>query len=261
MESGLTASALAGTPAWPPSLAQAAGNHLVAAIESSHRYVIAMSFPYVTAGLAGFTGCLRSLAAGGPGLRTQSRKDSKAGEQKNAHQGNAKPVNPNPLPGSPQYRGPAVPGPGQYQGPDKYQAPEIRPQPSVPTASVYLSRSVRLIRGLSSSRSLQLRPRAQTRAQTQVRACPRSCADDHAAADAIFVAIFVGGDSDPAVAALGISPAWQSTEAIYWRVSRTCSMAPGGASRLRQPFQPFLYQPPMYFEIRVQCSNLVGASI
>ncbi|MGD0603185.1 MAG: glycosyltransferase family 39 protein [Streptosporangiaceae bacterium] len=61
---------------------------------------------------------------------------------------------------------------------------------------------------------------------------------------------------------LGVSPAWQWDEAVYWRVSTSVQhgvLAEHSVYGL--PFVPFLYQPPVYFLVLAQWFNLVGASI
>ena len=61
---------------------------------------------------------------------------------------------------------------------------------------------------------------------------------------------------------LGVSPAWQWDEAVYWRVSVSVQhgvLAEHSVYGL--PWEPFLYQPPVYFVLVAQWYNLVGASI
>jgi 4-amino-4-deoxy-L-arabinose transferase-like glycosyltransferase len=61
---------------------------------------------------------------------------------------------------------------------------------------------------------------------------------------------------------LGASPAWQWDEAVYWRVSLNVQhgvLAEHSVYGL--PWEPFLYQPPVYFLVVAQWFNLVGASI
>ena len=61
---------------------------------------------------------------------------------------------------------------------------------------------------------------------------------------------------------LGISPAWQWDEAVYWRVS--VNMQHGSLAEhalYGVPWEPFLYQPPIYFDIESRWFDLVGASI
>jgi 4-amino-4-deoxy-L-arabinose transferase-like glycosyltransferase len=78
---------------------------------------------------------------------------------------------------------------------------------------------------------------------------------------AIFVAVLVVGLAIR-LWRLGVSPAWQFDEAVYWRVSENMQHdALAEHSVYGQPFQPFLYQPPMFFEIESRWFSLVGASI
>lgn len=61
---------------------------------------------------------------------------------------------------------------------------------------------------------------------------------------------------------LGVSPAWQWDEAVYWRVST--NVAHGALTEhsvYGLPPEPFLYQPPVYFEILSRWFDLVGSSI
>lgn len=61
---------------------------------------------------------------------------------------------------------------------------------------------------------------------------------------------------------LGLSPAWQWDEAVYWRVS--VNVEHGVLSEHSVygiPWEPFLYQPPIYFVVVAKWFNLVGASI
>ena len=61
---------------------------------------------------------------------------------------------------------------------------------------------------------------------------------------------------------LGVSPAWQFDEAVYWRVSSNLQHRQlAEHSVYGQPFQPFLYQPPMFFLLESRWFDLVGASI
>ena len=78
---------------------------------------------------------------------------------------------------------------------------------------------------------------------------------------AAFVAALVAGIS-LRLWRLGISPAWQWDEAVYWKVSANVQrgvLAEHSAYRL--PWEPFLYQPPVYFKILATWFDLVGASI
>jgi 4-amino-4-deoxy-L-arabinose transferase-like glycosyltransferase len=61
---------------------------------------------------------------------------------------------------------------------------------------------------------------------------------------------------------LNISPAWQWDEAVYWRVSVSVQhgvLAEHSVYGL--PWEPFLYQPPVYFLVVARWFDLVGASI
>jgi 4-amino-4-deoxy-L-arabinose transferase-like glycosyltransferase len=61
---------------------------------------------------------------------------------------------------------------------------------------------------------------------------------------------------------LGILPAWQWDEAVYWRVSTNVQhgvLAEHSVYGL--PWEPFLYQPPIYFKIMASWFDVVGASI
>jgi 4-amino-4-deoxy-L-arabinose transferase-like glycosyltransferase len=61
---------------------------------------------------------------------------------------------------------------------------------------------------------------------------------------------------------LGISPAWQWDEAVYWRVSANVQHGSLTEHSLYGvPWEPFLYQPPIYFEIESRWFDVVGASI
>ena len=78
---------------------------------------------------------------------------------------------------------------------------------------------------------------------------------------AIFVAVFAAGIAIR-LWRLGMSPAWQCDEAVYWRVSANVqhgSLAEHSVYGL--PLQPFLYQPPLFFLIEARWFDLVGASI
>ena len=78
---------------------------------------------------------------------------------------------------------------------------------------------------------------------------------------AIFVAIFAVGIAIR-LWRLGTSPAWQFDEAIYWRVSENMQHGKlAEHSVYGLPFEPFLYQPPIFFEIMARWFDLVGASI
>src|SRR6202167_2698147 len=61
---------------------------------------------------------------------------------------------------------------------------------------------------------------------------------------------------------LGASPAWQWDEAVYWRVS--LSVQHGVLTEHNVyglPWEPFLYQPPVFFKIEALWFDAVGASI
>jgi 4-amino-4-deoxy-L-arabinose transferase-like glycosyltransferase len=61
---------------------------------------------------------------------------------------------------------------------------------------------------------------------------------------------------------LGILPAWQWDEAVYWRVSENVQhgvLAEHSVYGL--PWEPFLYQPPIYFKVLASWFDLAGASI
>ena len=78
---------------------------------------------------------------------------------------------------------------------------------------------------------------------------------------AIFITAFLAGIA-VRLWRLGISPAWQWDEAVYWRVSANVQhgvLAEHSVYGL--PWEPFLYQPPVYFKIMAGWFNLVGASI
>jgi 4-amino-4-deoxy-L-arabinose transferase-like glycosyltransferase len=78
---------------------------------------------------------------------------------------------------------------------------------------------------------------------------------------AIFVSAFAAGIA-VRLWRLGISPAWQWDEAVYWRVSS--NVQHGWLTEHNvygAPWEPFLYQPPVYFDIVSRWFDLVGASI
>ena len=60
---------------------------------------------------------------------------------------------------------------------------------------------------------------------------------------------------------LGISPAWQWDEAVYYRVSLNVQHGFLGEHAHYQAREPFLYQPPFYFLLLARWFSLVGASI
>ena len=78
---------------------------------------------------------------------------------------------------------------------------------------------------------------------------------------AIFLVVFAAGIG-VRLWRLGVSPAWQWDEAVYLRVS--ANMQHGSLAEhsvYGVPWEPFLYQPPIYFEIESRWFDLVGASI
>jgi 4-amino-4-deoxy-L-arabinose transferase-like glycosyltransferase len=78
---------------------------------------------------------------------------------------------------------------------------------------------------------------------------------------AIFVVVLAAGIAIR-LWRLGVSPAWQFDEAVYWRVSSNLQHRQlAEHSVYGQPFQPFLYQPPMFFLVEARWFDLVGASI
>jgi 4-amino-4-deoxy-L-arabinose transferase-like glycosyltransferase len=61
---------------------------------------------------------------------------------------------------------------------------------------------------------------------------------------------------------LASSPAWQFDEAIYWRVSLNVQHGVLAEHTVYGvPWEPFLYQPPLYFLVVARWFSLVGASI
>jgi 4-amino-4-deoxy-L-arabinose transferase-like glycosyltransferase len=61
---------------------------------------------------------------------------------------------------------------------------------------------------------------------------------------------------------LGVSPAWQWDEAVYYRVSVNVQHGTlSEHSLFGVPWEPFLYQPPFYFLLLSQWFGIVGASI
>jgi 4-amino-4-deoxy-L-arabinose transferase-like glycosyltransferase len=78
---------------------------------------------------------------------------------------------------------------------------------------------------------------------------------------AIFVVVFVAGIA-LRLWRLGISPAWQWDEAVYLRVSANVQhgvLAEHSVYGL--PWEPFLYQPPLFFDVQSRWFDLVGASM
>ena len=77
----------------------------------------------------------------------------------------------------------------------------------------------------------------------------------------IFLVVFSAGIA-VRLWRLGISPAWQWDEAVYWRVSANVQHGSLTEHSLYGvPWEPFLYQPPIYFEIESRWFDVVGASI
>jgi 4-amino-4-deoxy-L-arabinose transferase-like glycosyltransferase len=60
---------------------------------------------------------------------------------------------------------------------------------------------------------------------------------------------------------LGVSPAWQWDEAVYYRVSINVQHGLLSEHSLYHNYEPFLYQPPFYFLLLSRWFSLVGASI
>ncbi|SRR6266568_303267 len=61
---------------------------------------------------------------------------------------------------------------------------------------------------------------------------------------------------------LSVSPAWQWDEAVYYRVSVNVQHgALSEHSLYGVPWEPFLYQPPLYFLLLSRWFNIIGASI
>jgi 4-amino-4-deoxy-L-arabinose transferase-like glycosyltransferase len=60
---------------------------------------------------------------------------------------------------------------------------------------------------------------------------------------------------------LGISPAWQWDEAVYYRVSVNVQHGVLSEHSHYRAFEPFLYQPPFYFLVLSRWFDIVGASI
>lgn len=80
-------------------------------------------------------------------------------------------------------------------------------------------------------------------------------------AAAAFLAILVAGVA-LRLWRLGVSPAWQFDEAIYWRVAVNVQHGVLAEHSLYGvPWEPFLYQPPVYFLVVARWFTLVGASI
>jgi 4-amino-4-deoxy-L-arabinose transferase-like glycosyltransferase len=78
---------------------------------------------------------------------------------------------------------------------------------------------------------------------------------------AIFFAVVVAGVSIR-LWRLGTSPAWQWDEAVYWLVSSNVQhRALSEHSVYGLPWEPFLYQPPVFFLLEARWFDLVGSSI
>jgi 4-amino-4-deoxy-L-arabinose transferase-like glycosyltransferase len=83
----------------------------------------------------------------------------------------------------------------------------------------------------------------------------------HISPIAIFALILVTG-STLRLWQLRTSPAWQWDEAVYWRVA--VNMQHGVLSEhpvYGQPWEPFLYQPPLYLLVVARWFGVIGASI
>ena len=79
---------------------------------------------------------------------------------------------------------------------------------------------------------------------------------------AVLFAVVLGAGTGLRIWRLGSSPAWQFDEAIYWRVSESVQhgvLAEHSVYGLA--WEPFLYQPPVYFLIVARWFDLVGGSI
>lgn len=77
----------------------------------------------------------------------------------------------------------------------------------------------------------------------------------------IFAVLFAGGIAIR-LWRLGVLPAWQWDEAVYWQVSTNVQhgvLAEHSVYGL--PWEPFLYQPPIYFNIGASWFDVVGSSI
>jgi 4-amino-4-deoxy-L-arabinose transferase-like glycosyltransferase len=78
---------------------------------------------------------------------------------------------------------------------------------------------------------------------------------------AIFAAAFAAGLA-VRLWRLGVLPAWQWDEAVYWRVSANVQhgvLAEHSVYGL--PWEPFLYQPPIYFKMMAIWFDIAGGSI
>ena len=77
----------------------------------------------------------------------------------------------------------------------------------------------------------------------------------------IFVMVLVVG-TGLRLWRLGVSPAWQWDEAVYYRVSVNVQHGVlSEHSHYGVPWEPFLYQPPLYFLLLSRWFNFIGASI
>jgi 4-amino-4-deoxy-L-arabinose transferase-like glycosyltransferase len=77
----------------------------------------------------------------------------------------------------------------------------------------------------------------------------------------IFIAVLVVG-TGLRLWHLGVSPAWQWDEAVYYRVSLNVQHGVLSEHSLYGvPWEPFLYQPPFYFLLLSRWFDIVGASI
>ncbi len=61
---------------------------------------------------------------------------------------------------------------------------------------------------------------------------------------------------------LGVSPAWQWDEAVYYRVSMNVQQGVlSEHTHFDVEYEPFLYQPPFYFLLLSRWFDILGASI
>jgi 4-amino-4-deoxy-L-arabinose transferase-like glycosyltransferase len=78
---------------------------------------------------------------------------------------------------------------------------------------------------------------------------------------AAFAAVFITGTA-LRFWKLRVSPAWQWDEAVYWRVAVNVQQGVLGEHPVYGlSWEPFLYQPPLYFLVVARWFDLVGASI
>jgi 4-amino-4-deoxy-L-arabinose transferase-like glycosyltransferase len=76
-----------------------------------------------------------------------------------------------------------------------------------------------------------------------------------------FVSVLVAG-TGLRLWHLGVSPAWQWDEAVYYRVSVNVQHGVlSEHSHFGTPWEPFLYQPPIYFLLLSRWFTIIGASI